>query len=216
MFKAPMILALAGVTLMTACVDPNNYADDPTARQRNGMVVGALTGAALVGGTANDNKLEKALLGGIVGGIAGSAIGYSLDQQAAELRGQLSNGITITNHGDYLVVNMPEGLLFATNSATVNSNQTADLYKVAQSLNKYPQSTVEVVGHTDNTGSLALNRDLSQRRAQSVASILANAGVSSNRIAAYGRAYEQPIASNDTAAGRAQNRRVEIYIRPTK
>jgi outer membrane protein OmpA-like peptidoglycan-associated protein len=90
-----------------------------------------------------------------------------------------------------------------------------DLYAVARNLNQYPNSRVEVVGHTDNTGSMALNMDLSQRRAQSVAGILAAAGVSSGRLMASGAGYNQPIASNNTAEGRAQNRRVEILIRPT-
>lgn len=208
------LLALAGVTALSACVDPNAYPNDPNARQKNGVVIGALTGAAL-GASSGDDKLEKAAIGAVIGGIAGGAIGANLDQQAAELRSQLSPGISVTNYGDYLMVNMPESLLFATNSATVGSSLTRDLKSVASSLLKYPNSRIEVVGHTDNTGSAAYNMDLSQRRASSVASILRDSGVPSSRMTAYGRGEDAPIASNLTPQGMAQNRRVEIYIRPT-
>ncbi len=214
MQKKLIVLALAGVTALGACVDPYAYPNDPNARQKQGAVIGALTGAA-IGASSGDDKLEKAAIGAVIGGIAGGAIGYNLDQQAAELRGQLSPGFTVTNRGDYLVVNMPESLLFATNSATVSASLTRDLKSVASSLLKYPNSRIEVIGHTDNTGAAAYNMDLSQRRASSVASILLGSGVPSARLTAYGRGEDQPIASNLTPEGRAQNRRVEIIIRPT-
>ncbi|MFE3838298.1 OmpA family protein [Pseudogemmobacter sonorensis] len=214
MTKTSLVLGLSGLIALSACVDPYAY-DDPNARQKQGALIGAVSGAVLAGATANDDKLEKAVIGGVVGGIAGAAIGYSLDQQAAELRGTLSPGITVTNRGDHLVVNMPEALLFATDSATVSPSLTRDLNSVAASLLKYPQSRIEVVGHTDNTGSASYNMDLSQRRASSVATILRNAGVPSARLTASGRGFNEPIASNNTAEGRAQNRRVEIFIRPT-
>jgi outer membrane protein OmpA-like peptidoglycan-associated protein len=109
---------------------------------------------------------------------------------------------------------MPQDILFAVDSASVSGSLQDDLGAVANSLRRYPDSTVEVVGHTDNTGSAAYNQDLSQRRASAVASILASYGVSSGRIRAYGRGEDQPIASNLTVDGRAQNRRVDIFIRP--
>lgn len=214
MQKKLILLALASVTALGACVDPSAYPNDPNARQKNGVVIGALTGAA-IGASSGDDKLEKAAIGAVIGGIAGGAIGYNLDQQAAELRGQLSPGITVTNRGDYLVVNMPESLLFATDSASVNPKLTADLKSVASSLMKYPNSRIEVIGHTDNTGTAAYNMDLSQRRASSVASILMGSGVPSGRLTAYGRGEDSPVASNLTPEGRSQNRRVEIIIRPT-
>ena len=117
---------------------------------------------------------------------------------------------------DSLQVILPEGILFATDSAAVSGPAQNDLYAVARNLNQYPNSRVEVVGHTDSTGAAAYNQDLSQRRAQSVAGILTAAGVNGNRIVATGRGASQPIASNDTVQGRAQNRRVEILIRPTQ
>jgi outer membrane protein OmpA-like peptidoglycan-associated protein len=106
--------------------------------------------------------------------------------------------------------------LFATDSAAVRPDLRSDLNAVAASLLRYPNSTIQVVGHTDNTGTAAYNQDLSQRRAVSVASILRESGVPGGRIAAVGRGEDQPIASNLTPEGRAQNRRVEIIIRPNR
>lgn len=214
MIRLPLLLATAGTMALTACVDPNAYPNDPNARQRNGAVLGAVAGAA-IGATSKEDKLEKAALGAIIGGIGGAAVGYSLDQQAAELRAQMSPGVSITNHGDYLVVNMPQDLLFATDSATLSGSIVQDLSDVSASLLKYPTSRIEVLGHTDNTGSAAYNMDLSQRRASAVANVLRNNGVPTARMLAIGRGEDYPVASNLTPEGRAQNRRVEIIIRPT-
>ena len=117
--------------------------------------------------------------------------------------------------GDYLIVNMPQDVLFATGSASLRPDLTRDLGAVARNLITYPNSRIEVIGHTDNTGSAALNQDLSQRRASAVASVLSGSGVPAARIAIIGRGEDAPIASNLSDAGRAQNRRVEIIIRPT-
>jgi outer membrane protein OmpA-like peptidoglycan-associated protein len=111
---------------------------------------------------------------------------------------------------------MPQDLLFAVDSAAVRPDLRADLSAVASSLLRYPNSRIEVIGHTDNTGAAAYNQDLSQRRAVSVAGVLREGGVPGARIAAFGRGEDQPIASNLTPEGRAQNRRVEIIIRPTR
>ena len=217
MMKTHLILAAAGTVFLTACVDPNAYPNDPNARQRNGAVigglVGAVTGAAVSDG---DDKLKGALIGGALGAGTGALIGADLDRQAAELRGSLSSNISVTNTGDYLIVNMPQDLLFATDSASVRPDLRSDLNAVASSLLKYPNSRIEVIGHTDNTASQAYNQDLSQRRASAVANVLISSGVPAGRIAAYGRGEDQPIASNLSASGRAQNRRVEIIIRPIK
>lgn len=215
--KTPLILAAIGALTLSACVDPNAYPDDPNARTKGGAVLGGLLGAAAgVAVSGDGDELKGALLGGVVGAATGAAIGSDLDRQAAELRGSLNSNISVTNKGGYLVVNMPQDLLFATDSATLSGNLTADLRAVAASLVKYPNSTIEVIGHTDNVGSAAYNQDLSQRRAVAVATVLRSSGVPSGRIATYGRGEDQPVASNQTAAGRALNRRVEIIIRPTR
>jgi outer membrane protein OmpA-like peptidoglycan-associated protein len=208
MMKTPLFLAAASALALTACVDPNAYPNDPNARAKNGAIIGGLIGAATGIATAGDGDELK---GAIVGG---ALIGSDLDRQAAELRGSLNSNISVTNAGDYLIVNMPQDLLFATDSATVRSDLTADLRTVASSLLRYPNSRIEVIGHTDNTGTAAYNQDLSQRRAVAVSGVLRDNGVPGARLAAYGRGEDQPVASNLTPEGRAQNRRVEIIIRP--
>lgn len=215
--RTPLLLCAASVIGLTACVDPNAYPDDPNARQRQGAILGGLTGA--VAGAAvssGDDRLKGAIIGGALGAGGGALIGADLDRQAAELRGSLNSNISVTNAGDYLIVNMPQDLLFATDSASLRGDLTRDLNAVAASLKKYPNSRIEVIGHTDNTGSAAYNQDLSQRRAVAVAEVLRNSGVPSSRIAAFGRGEDVPVASNLTPDGRAKNRRVEIIIRPTR
>jgi outer membrane protein OmpA-like peptidoglycan-associated protein len=217
MMKTPLILTAVGTLFLTACVDPNAYPNDPNARQRNGAIIGGLTGAlAGVAVSGDGDELKGAIVGGALGAGTGALVGADLDRQAAELRGSLSSNISVTNTGDYLIVNMPQDLLFATDSAAVRPDLTSDLRAVASSLLKYPNSRIEVIGHTDNTGAAAYNQDLSQRRAVSVAGVLRDSGVPGNRIAAYGRGEDQPVASNLTAEGKARNRRVEIIIRPIR
>lgn len=217
MMKTPLILAAASTLALTACVDPNAYPDDPNGRTKSGAIIGGLVGAVAGAATARDGKeLKGALLGGALGAGTGALIGGELDRQAAELRGSLSSNISVTNTGEYLIVNMPQDLLFATDSASVRPDLRGDLRAVASSLLKYPNSRIEVIGHTDNTGAAAYNQDLSQRRAVSVASVLRESGVPGARVAAYGRGEDQPVASNLTPEGRARNRRVEIIIRPIK
>ncbi len=209
---------LSAALLLSACVAPQTYnPNDPNQRTRNGAIMGALAGAALgaATGDANDKTSDRVLGGALIGGMVGAGIGNALDQQAAELQRDITtNGVRIVNDGNQLRVIMPEGILFAVDSATVNGGIMNDLYTVANSLNRYPNSRVQVVGHTDNTGAAAYNQDLSQRRASAVAAILRNAGVSGARLVPIGAGENQPVASNLTPEGRAQNRRVEIVIIP--
>ena len=212
------LLAASGLVALGACAPTDGTGTTGMSRTQQGALAGAAVGAVL-GATRDDdsnNEGRDAARGAILGAAAGAVAGNILDRQAQALQQSLSNpNIQVVNRGSYLQVIMPEGILFATGSAAVSGAAQNDLYAVARNLNQYPNSRVEVVGHTDNTGSMALNMDLSQRRAQSVAGILAAAGVSSGRLMASGAGYNQPIASNNTAEGRAQNRRVEILIRPT-
>jgi outer membrane protein OmpA-like peptidoglycan-associated protein len=218
--KSLVLPALAAGIALSACVPAGTYnPNDPNQRARTGAILGALGGAALGAATAdsNDSKRDRAIGGAILGGLAGGIYGNILDQQAAELQRDITTrGVRIVNEGNQLRVILPEGILFPVDSANVNSSILPDLYTVADSLNRYPGSRVEVIGHTDNTGSAAYNQDLSQRRAAAVAAVLRQAGVSGARLVPYGVGENQPVASNLTPAGRQQNRRVEILIIPTR
>ena len=216
--KLKMPVLLGGVALMAlAACDPYPQGNPDNTRARTGVATGAAVGALL--GLTRDgkagNNTRDALVGAAIGGVIGGGIGSVLDQQANELRGQVGNNVQIVNDGNQLRVVMPQDILFATDSATLQSTLVSDLRAVAQSLQRYPNSTVQVVGHTDNVGAAAYNQDLSQRRAGSVAAVLRDYGVPGGRIVSLGQGEDQPVASNLTAQGRAQNRRVEIIIRPT-
>lgn len=215
--KISMIVTLCGAVFVAGCTDVNAPAASADQRQREGAAIGAATGAlfGILRGKNASSRRNAAVVGGIVGAVAGSAIGARLDAQAADLQSNISNGrVQIVNTGDELRVVMPEDILFAVDSANVGPTLRGDLGAVAASLQRFPNSRVIVVGHTDNTGGASYNLDLSQRRAQAVSNILVNNGVSAGRIRAVGRGEDQPVATNLTPAGRAQNRRVEIIIRP--
>lgn len=203
------IVAVSALTL-AGCTDTTNGSNAQT-----GAIVGGTLGA-IIGAQSDDDRLAKTVVGGVIGAAIGGAIGTSLDRQAAELRRDIGDGrVKIVNTGRELIVTLPQDILFATDSAAVRPDLQDDLWALADNLQDYPKSRVEIVGHTDNVGAAAYNQDLSQRRAASVAAVLRNAGVSGGRLTAFGRGESQPIASNLTAAGRAQNRRVDIIIRPT-
>lgn len=212
--KKSVVVALMGAVALGACTPTDTYTADPNQRTKEGAAVGAATGA-LVGVITGDSKSDRrrnAVVGGILGAAAGAAIGSNLDKQAAELQGSLDGRIGVIRQGNQLIVRMPQDITFATDSASVSSGLQDDLRTLAASLNKYPNTTVTVLGHTDNTGTAAYNQDLSNRRAGSVAGILIGSGVSSGRIRSVGMGESQPIASNQTPEGRAQNRRVDIVI----
>lgn len=214
-FKAPLILTSVAVLTLGACA-PNPDAA-PGAQTRSGAITGAILGAG-VGAIAGNgsSRVGNAVAGGIIGAGAGALVGNALERQAAEMRSSITNSdISVTNNGTFLTVNMPQDLLFDTGSAALHPSLQRDIRAVGASLLKYPNSNVEVIGHTDNVGSAAMNQDLSQRRAVSVANVLRDSGVPNSRISAFGRGEEQPVASNLTPEGRALNRRVEIIIRPT-
>ncbi len=201
----------ASALVLAACTDPNT---GQLNRTQTGVAAGAAIGG-LFGLSRDGDGVGEAALGAIIGGAIGGAIGNQLDKQAAELQRDLgASGATVVNTGDRLVVTMPQDILFAVDSATVQPALRGDLATLATSLNQYPNTTVDVIGHTDNTGAAGYNQNLSQRRAQAVTGILQSSGVNPGRLRAIGRGEDAPVASNLNAAGRAQNRRVEIIIRP--
>jgi len=182
-------------------------------RAATGGLIGTGTGA-LIGNLLDDDA--GAVVGGALGGLAGTAIGGHLDRQQRELEQALGGtGATVVNTGQELVVTLPEAITFDVDSATVEPGFVDELALVAGSLRDNPASTVRVIGHTDNTGSAEHNQGLSERRATAVAGTLTGNGVEAWRVETAGVGFSQPIASNDTPAGRAQNRRVEVVITPT-
>ena len=211
--------ALAGSALLilSGCVTPESAAnskpdDNTTAGTIMGGLIGAIAGMEM---SSKGDRKKGAIVGAIVGAAAGNAIGQSLDEQAADLRRDLNNNqVNVTNTGSELIVTMPQDILFALDSAAVRSDLRRDLGVVAGNLQAYPNSTISIEGHTDNTGTANYNKILSQRRANAVADILVNNGVPPARLYAVGRGEDEPVASNLSATGRAQNRRVEIVIRP--
>src|SRR6056297_821172 len=212
------ILILAGLSLagVTACTSPAHLdGADPNQKAKQGALLGGVIGAGL-GALLSDDKGKGAVIGGAVGAAGGAVYGSVLDKQEAELRQSLGNDdVTITNTGDRLIVTLPQDILFDVDSAAVYPGLRNDLLTVANNLQSYPDSNVQIVGHTDNSGGAAYNQALSERRANAVADVLMEGGVAFQRIQTFGRGEDQPVASNLTEDGKAQNRRVEIVILPT-
>lgn len=217
MIRKASVATLVGAFALTACTTGTPPERDPNDKTRTGALVGAGIGAVLgaITGDTPEERRRRASVGAIIGAGAGAIAGNSLDKQEADLRRDLGNGdVTITNTGDRLIVSLPQDILFATDSDVVGGALQSDLRALANNLRKYPDTTIQVIGHTDNVGSASYNQGLSERRAIAVSSVLINAGVSARRIQSFGRGESQPIASNLSAEGRAQNRRVEVVILP--
>ncbi|MEM9786741.1 MAG: OmpA family protein [Pseudomonadota bacterium] len=215
LMKFPLVLAAASLTFVAAC-DPTG----PNANQntQQGALIGA-AGGALVGALANNDgsireRNQAALIGAALGAGVGAGVGNSLDRQAEELRRALRQDVGVSNNGRDLRVVLSQDLLFAVNSTAISSVSQRELLIVANSLNNYPDTTVNVIGHTDSDGPASFNQNLSQERAQAVASVLLSGGVSPSRVRSLGAGESQPVASNQTAAGKQANRRVEIVITP--
>ncbi len=200
------LAALAGLSACTSQVETN--------RATRGSIAGATAGG--LAGLAVGGSPRAVAIGGAVGAAVGGLIGHELDAQQRELEASLGgNGATVTNTGSSLIVALPAAITFESSSSDLTPQAAKDIASVSATLGKYPNSTVRVLGHTDDTGSTAYNQRLSERRAQAVTNVLVASGTPSNRVQTFGLAYKQPIASNETPEGRAQNRRVEIIIIPT-
>lgn len=212
--KKIVIGALAASMLVGACTTDPYTGQQKVSNAAAGAGLGALAGAGL-GLLAGGNDRRNALIGAGVGALAGGLAGGYMDRQESELRQQLQGtGVSVTRAGDQIILNMPSNITFATDQDAVKSAFYPTLNSVALVLQKYKQTTVDVFGFTDSTGSAQHNFDLSQRRALSVANYLEGQGVDARRFAVTGFGAERPIASNATPEGRAQNRRVEIQLSP--
>ncbi len=219
MTKSRIFLAgFSAVALMgtSACVTDPNTGEKKVSRTVLGGVGGAVAGG-LLGGVIG-GKTGR-IIGAAAGGAAGGYVGYRMDQQIKELKEQTAGSgvdVTETDGGEAILVNLPNGVTFATGSATINSTFAATLNNVAASLVQYPNSLVDVYGYTDTTGSTELNQRLSEQRAQAVANYLIGQGVSSSRIRwqGYGEQYEHLKVKTADGVAEPLNRRVEIKIIP--
>ncbi len=212
-----LIAVLAATAFIGACSTDPYTGEQKISNTAGGAALGAGLGALAgmaVGGSSVAQR-NAVLIGAGVGALAGGAIGATMDKNEAELRAQLQGtGVSITRVGDRVVLNMPSDITFGVDQDTVRSSFFPVLNSVAIVLNRYQQTVVDVYGYTDSTGDDNYNLELSQRRALSVANYLNSQGVDSRRFAVTGFGETRPIASNASASGREQNRRVEIQLSP--
>ncbi|MGV3490052.1 MAG: OmpA family protein [Devosia sp.] len=217
--KSKILIAGIAALSLSACTSVDPYTGQSGLSSTAGGALLGAGGGAVVGGiigaaTGNDPRVA-ALIGAGVGGLTGAAIGRYMDQQEAELRAQLQGtGVSVTRVGEQIILNMPSNITFATDSSTVQQRFSETLVSVGLVLKKFNKTVIDVYGYTDNTGSDAYNLELSQQRAVSVATVLASQGIDQRRFYITGKGKADPIASNATEAGRAQNRRVEIQLSP--
>lgn len=197
-------LVLASLTL-ASCQSLGN-------RER-GAIIGATVGGAAGGviGKHQGSTAKGAIIGAAVGGVVGGVIGHQMDQQAKELEQNIPGAI-VERVGEGIQVTFESGLLFEFDSEQIKSTAAQNLNNLAASLDKYPNSDLLIVGHTDAVGTDSYNQGLSERRARSAAIYLANRGVATTRMRTLGLGETEPVASNETAQGQAQNRRVEVAI----
>ena len=182
-----------------------------------GTGIGAGAGAAIGAGIGNamGNTGLGAVIGAAIGGAAGGVIGNKMDKQKKELEQAVPEATVETvNNGEAIRVTFDSGILFATNSSTLSAASRNALTRFAQNMNENPDTDIKIIGHTDSTGRHEYNMTLSKKRADSVLNHLLNQGVRSSRILSIGMGPDQPVADNTTVEGRAQNRRVEVYILP--
>ena len=211
--------ALAGAVMLAGCATYTGQTNDPNDpnRARTGALIGAGIGAVagLLSGDSAVERRQHAMVGAGVGALAGGGIGAYQDRQEAELRRDLAgSGVDVVRNGDNITLNMPGAITFAFDSSNLQPQFRPTLDNVANTLNEYNQTVIEVAGHTDSVGTESYNQTLSVQRANSVAAYLSSRGVMQQRMIITGAGETRPIASNDTESGRAQNRRVEITIVP--
>ncbi len=210
------VSSFAAISLVTvsACVTDPNTGEKKISRTVLGSGGGALAGL-LLGGLIG-GKTGR-IVGAGIGGVAGGIIGYKMDQQIKELKEQTAGSgvdVTETDNGQAILVNLPDGVTFDVGSSALKPAFRDTLDKIAVSMNQYPNSLIDVYGHTDSTGSDSFNQLLSESRAKTVANYLISRSVSASRIRSQGFGETMPVADNTTAEGRQKNRRVEIKIVP--
>ncbi|BBG65993.1 flagellar motor rotation protein MotB [Hydrogenimonas sp.] len=221
-------LSVAAIMLLGGCAAKNGAAPNDANKTKSGILIGTLVGAALGALTSKHHKGKNAAIGAAVGAAAGGAIGYSLDKQAQEVADSMqtevsgneaeaakTSDIVVTKQDNYVKITFKSRMMFATDSAQPTAEAREKILKLVDVLKNYPDTIVQVVGHTDSRGSYDYNLKLSQKRAFNVAEMLKNLGVT-NRIYARGCSFSKPLVPNDSPENMAINRRVEIYLYPSE
>ena len=204
---------------VSGCTTINPYSgEEQTSNAVKGGAIGAATGALV--GVLSSSKKDRgkgALIGAASGAALGGGIGYYMDVQEAKLRQKMKGtGVSVTRSGDQIILNMPNNVTFDSNASQLKPAGANTLSGVAMVLKEYEDTRVHIIGHTDSSGSRELNMRLSEQRAESVGTALITMGVDASRLSMDGVGPDQPVASNSTAAGKAQNRRVTLTLSPTK
>ncbi|ULJ61222.1 OmpA family protein [Wielerella bovis] len=211
--KKMTVVAIAAALGLSGCV--TNAQGQQTMSKTAMYGLGSAAACSIVGALTHGSK--GARNSALACGAIGAGVGGYMDYQEQKLREQLQGtGVTVERQGNQIKLTMPENVTFATNSAALSAQAMTSLEQAAQTLATYVDTTISIVGHTDSTGNDAINNPLSYNRAQSVATYLNQRGVAANRMSIAGQGSRQPIASNATVEGRAQNRRVELLINPSQ
>lgn len=217
-----VMATLAAAVLLAGCAGQggyNNRNSGGASTTAKGSGIGAAIGAAAgaLSGDGSTSRRDRALVGAAVGAAAGAGVGAYMDRQEKDLRQGLEGSrIEVDRRGDDIVLNMPSKVTFDFDSSDLSSQAANALNEVSSVLGEYRDTRVNIGGYTDSTGDADYNRKLSERRAESVGNYLVRNGVSSSRLNTRGYGENNPVASNNTDAGRAQNRRVEITLTPTE
>lgn len=209
------VLVAGSLLLFTACAPQTDTQKGGLYGAGGGAVAGAILGQAI--GHNTKATLLGSAIGAAIGGAGGAGVGRMMDNQERDMRQALaaSDAAAVQREGNLLTIALKGDVTFPNNSAAIKPGLYSELDRIAQVMNNYPQTMIRVEGYTDSVGSEAYNMNLSQRRATAVKNALVQRGISESRIEAVGFGKSQPIATNDTEAGRQKNRRVEIKVAPS-
>lgn len=214
-----LAVSLASILLITSCTSIDPYTGEKTTNNAGkGIGIGAIAGALIGAATSSKNDRAKGILNGALGGAAvGVGAGYYMDKQEAQLRHALQgSGVQVRRDDNNLVLIMPGNITFQSGKHDINSNFFSVLDSVKQVLTEYKKTAIKVIGHTDSQGAAEFNQILSEKRANSVRSYFVQRGITSGRVQALGYGERFPVDTNLNAAGRENNRRVELTLEPTE
>ncbi|WP_075185911.1 OmpA family protein [Teredinibacter haidensis] len=213
--KRLIIISMLMFTYGCTTIDPYT-GEQKTSKAAAGAGIGAIAGAVIGAATSSKKDRDKGILtGAVAGAAAGGGIGYYMDRQETKLREELQgSGVQVRREGNTIHLVMPGNITFETSRYEIKSEFYSVLNSVAKVLAEFKETSIKVSGHTDSTGSMALNQTLSEQRADSVRQYLIQRDVAGGRVHAYGYGPRYPVESNSSASGRQQNRRVELKLEP--